>query len=160
MTDTPTPIETATATPQHAATPDTATPQTWDELTRQPGFATLPTLTLPQSFTIEQSATFEIARSRINRGMRHLSELGVFDQSKPLDDDKTDDANITIAEIVNMANMFFQQLSADKDAWDAWTRGRSLGDSLELMLQLVYFYGEQLGKSSESRMTTTPTASN
>lgn len=134
-------------------------PQTWDELAGQAEFTGIPKLTLPQHLTVTDSAMFEVTRTRVNRDMRDLNDMGVFtgDTGDDYDDDR---ATMLIAETVGRCNQFLESIAEDKTAWDEWTRGRGLYSLFSLFTTLFMFYGEQLGKSDASKTPTGNTGSN
>lgn len=154
MTDTPSMIDQSPNDEERSQLP-----QTWDELKQRPEFTGIPDLKQPQTFTIEDSAMFELTRSRVNTNLRKLSDMGVFDPSRQAGVDE-DEVTILLGESASVMGTMLKKLAVDNAAWESWTMGRSVIDSFNLFLTLFGFIGEQLGKSSSSKMNTTPTGSN
>lgn len=127
-------------------TETTNIPQSWDELTKQAGMAGIPGLKKPESLTPSESALFEVTRSRVAERLDKLRESGAFDgKADPVE------TSITLAELVEYADMFYRTLAADEESWDAWTAGRTVYDLTNVYTTLTGYYAQALGKSSESR---------
>lgn len=122
---------------------DDKTPQTWDELKRLPLYESMPELIRPQELTVSQSVTFEVTRTRV------FTRWDRFNDTRNKD---VDEATILLGEIIEYADLFFQSIAKDKATWDEWLAGRDATTLFSILIRLVMFYADQLGKSNASKL--------
>ncbi|WP_140489724.1 hypothetical protein [Bifidobacterium sp. UTBIF-68] len=140
-----------------AETTESKTPQTWAELARQEWFTGIPQLVEPKDMTVAQSAAFEVTRQRVAERSTKLERIGFFKKPGERGDEWDEgEATLLLAEIVEYSDLYFRTLAPSEDTWDEWVKGRTLFNLYVTFSQLLFFYADALGKSSDSK---TPSAS-
>lgn len=126
---------------------DNTIPQSWDELKQAEGFDGIPDLKPATDFTASDSARFTVAATGLQKRIDSLRKLGANGKRQY----DVEEASILMAEGIEYANRFVKSVAVSETAWDEWTKGRTATDLLNLLVTLLSFYADELGKSSESK---------
>lgn len=125
-------------------------PQTWEALVEQnPLLAGLPVLLPAEQFTFDVSARFEQARTRM---------YVAYNDSTRNDDDATA-VDMVEERVVALRGMiaFLKTITEEPDKVDEFTSGIDVNTLFLVLLVVVQFYADQLGKSVRSKTSSTST---
>jgi len=131
-------------------------PADWEGLRRfDPVMAGLPDMVQAEDFTPQQSAEYAVADGVLVERIQTMHDAGLFGGKMPTRKGDVEKAarktNVAVAEYVGIADQFYRGLAVDADAYAVWTKGRSVADLFGMFSLLHRFYGERLGKSSDSK---------